>query len=306
MQPKQRRFVVPAVFAVVALVLGWAAVQEGSGTPTATAAAAEPPARPATPVLSARRLAPYLVAPIADAALRAQLDEVVAASPEATCLTVSVGGRLIYEHNPDMPLVPASTEKLVDRGGRARRCSGATRRFTTRVVAAGEPSDGVVRRRPVPGRRRRSAARHGAVRRALPQPAADPHVARGAGRPRRRGRRAPGERAAARRREPLRRDRYPDTWPERYAEQSQVGTAVRALGERRLPDWPDQQTREGTVESTPSADPPTYAAGQLAELLQARGVTVRGGAGAGAAPGEATEIATIESAADDRRSSTSS
>ena len=90
-------------------------------------------------------------------------------------------------------------------------------------------------------------------------------------------------------------DRYPDTWPERYAEQSQVGPLSALSVNDGFSDWPDQQTREGTVESTPAADPPTYAAGQLAELLQARGVTVRGGAGAGTAPGDATEIATIES-----------
>ena len=203
MQPKQRRFVVPAVFAVVALVLGWAAVQEGSGTPTATAAGAEPPARAVTPVLSARRLAPYLVAPIADAALRAQLDEVVAASPEATCLTVSVGGRLIYEHNPDMALVPASTEKLVTAVaalsvlGRDTTLHHHGRRRGRAVRRRG-------RRRPLPRRRRRSAPRDRPVRGALPQPAADPHLARGAGRPGRRRRGAPGERTAARRREPLR------------------------------------------------------------------------------------------------------
>ena len=143
MQPKQRRFVVPCVFALIALVFGWAAVQEGSGTPTAAAGAEKPAKGPTTPLLSARRLAPYLVAPIADAALRTQLDEVVASSPEATCLTVSVGGRTIYEHNPDMALVPASTEKLVTATA-ALSVLGRDTRFTTRVVAGSEPHDGVV------------------------------------------------------------------------------------------------------------------------------------------------------------------
>ena len=294
MQPKQRRFVIPAVFAVVALVLGWAAVQEGSGTPTATAAGAEAPARAVTPLLSARRLAPYLVAPIADAALRAQLDEVVAASPEATCLTVSVGGRLIYEHNPDMALVPASTEKLVTAVA-ALSVLGRDTTFTTRVVAADEPSDGVVDGDLFlvgGGDPLLATAPYAEHFRNQPQirtsmeELADRVVAAGV-------RQVNGRLLGDESRYDS--DRYPDTWPERYAEQSQVGPLTALSVNDGFSDWPDQQTREGTVESTPSADPPTYAAGQLAELLQARGVTVRGGAGAGTAPGEATEIATIES-----------
>src|SRR4051794_36530988 len=111
MQPKQRRFFVPTVFALIALVLGWAAVEAGSGEPAAEGSS-RPPKAPATPLLSARRLAPYLVAPIADGKLHEQLDDVIAGSPDDTCLTVSVGGRVLYEHNPDAPMTPASTEKL--------------------------------------------------------------------------------------------------------------------------------------------------------------------------------------------------
>jgi serine-type D-Ala-D-Ala carboxypeptidase/endopeptidase (penicillin-binding protein 4) len=90
-------------------------------------------------------------------------------------------------------------------------------------------------------------------------------------------------------------DRYPDTWPDRYAEQSQVGPLSALSVNDGFSAWPSQQTREGTVESTPSADPPAYAAEQLKALLQARGVTVSGAAAAGPAPADAAEIASIDS-----------
>jgi D-alanyl-D-alanine carboxypeptidase/D-alanyl-D-alanine-endopeptidase (penicillin-binding protein 4) len=292
MQPKQRRFFVPCAFAVIALVLGWVAVQEGSGTPTAVAG--KKPAGPVTPVLSARRLAPYLVAPIADAALRAQLDEVVAASPEATCLTVSVGGRIIYAHNPDRALVPASTEKLVTAVA-ALAVLGRDTHFTTRVVAAAEPQDGVVDGDLVlvgggdPLLATKPYVEHfrnqPQIRTSMEE-LADRVVAAGV---RQVTGRVLGDESH------FDSDRYPDTWPARYAEQSQVGPLTALSVNDAFSAWPEQQTREGTVESTPSADPPTYAADQLTALLRARGVTVAGAPGAGQAPADAAEIATIDS-----------
>jgi D-alanyl-D-alanine carboxypeptidase/D-alanyl-D-alanine-endopeptidase (penicillin-binding protein 4) len=293
MQPRQRRFIVPSVLAVIALALGWLAVQEGSGTPTA--AAGRTKAGPTTPVLSVRRVAPYLVAPIADAALRSQLDEVVAASPGSTCLTVSVGGRVLYEHAPDEALTPASTQKLVTAVA-ALSVLGRDTRYRTRVVAPAEPSDGVVEgdlflvgggdpllaTAPYAEHFRNQPQ----VRTSLEE-LADRIVGAGV-------RQVTGALLGDETRYDA--DRYPDTWPERYAEQSQVGPLSALSVNDGFEAWPERQTREGTVESTPTADPPAYAAQQLLGLLQARGVTVGGGAGTGTAPAEAAEIAHIDSA----------
>ena len=62
LEPRQRRFVVPAVLLVVALALGWMASVAGQAAPAAEAGAAKPGSK--TPGLSPRRLAPYLVAPL--------------------------------------------------------------------------------------------------------------------------------------------------------------------------------------------------------------------------------------------------
>ena len=45
--------------------------------------------------------------------LTAALADIVERSPERTCLVVTVGGRTLFAHNPDVPVTPASTEKLV-------------------------------------------------------------------------------------------------------------------------------------------------------------------------------------------------
>jgi D-alanyl-D-alanine carboxypeptidase/D-alanyl-D-alanine-endopeptidase (penicillin-binding protein 4) len=293
MQPKQRRFFVPTVLAVIALLLFWAAAQAGSGVPAAEGSS-RPPKGPTTPLLSARRLAPYLVAPIADSALHDQLDEVVADSPSDTCLTVSVGGRVLYEHHPDAPMTPASTEKLVTSVA-ALDVLGQDTRFRTRVVATGEPSDGVIDGDLFlvgggdPLLATKGYAEHfrnqPQIRTSLEDLAdrvvkAGVHQVKG---------RVVGDESR------YDSDRYPDAWPARYAEQSQVGPLSALSVNDAFQSWPEHQSREGTVESTPAADPPVYAAQQLIDLLRARGVTVSGGAAAGTAPKDAEQIAAIDS-----------
>src|SRR6188472_2159032 len=105
-----RRAALPIALVVVAAVLGALAWQAGAGGASATGTT-----KPAvvTPVLSARRVPEWLAAPGADARLIGPLNQVVAASPQATCLTVSSGRRTIYAHNPDQSLQPASTDKLI-------------------------------------------------------------------------------------------------------------------------------------------------------------------------------------------------
>ncbi len=291
MQPRQRRFVIPTAFAVLALVLGWASVRAGAdASPPGPRVEVE---RPTTPVLSPRRVAAYLAAPIADAELRARLGAVVAASPGATCLTVSVGGRLVYEHNPDLPLVPASTQKLVTATAALTQLGEATR-LRTRVLAAAPPDAGAVAgdlwlvgggdpllaTRDYVGHFANQPQVHTSL-----EALAD--VVKAAGVTRVQGRLVGDEsRFDA--------DRYPDPWPQRYIDQNQSGPLSALSVNDAFTTWPAKQA-EGAEEETAAADPPRYAAEVFRRLLGERGVTVAGGVATGRAPGGAAEVAGVDS-----------
>src|SRR5690606_23099095 len=64
-------------------------------------------------------------------------------SPAESCLVVRHQGRVIHAHAPDLPLVPASTTKVVT-GVAALEVLGSDTRYRTTVVAAGAPAGGVV------------------------------------------------------------------------------------------------------------------------------------------------------------------
>ncbi|OWY61140.1 hypothetical protein B7486_65390, partial [cyanobacterium TDX16] len=106
-----RRLILPLLLVAVLLgTLGTAVWREVRDPGTAEAAAES---GATTPVLSARRVPAYLAEPGADARLRQRLEAIVARAPQGSCLTVEADGRLVLAHNPDLPLVPASTEKLL-------------------------------------------------------------------------------------------------------------------------------------------------------------------------------------------------
>lgn len=292
MQPRQRRFLLPTVLAAVAVLTGALAVRAGRDTATAAVTGAQ--TGPTTPVLSARRVAPYLVAPIADAKLQLELAQVVQQSPGATCLTVSVGGRLIYQHNPDLPLIPASTEKLVTATAALAELGPKTR-LRTNVVSASGVEGGTIR------------GDLFLVGGGDPVLATDPYVAHFASQPQIRTSlekladsvKAAGVTVVEGRvvgdESRYDSDRYPDSWPQRYADQSQSGPLTALSVNDGFAAWPDQQTREGTVESTAATNPPQYAAEQFRTLLQARGIAVSGGVAVGTAPADAKNIAHIDS-----------
>src|SRR5205085_2421440 len=94
----------------IAAIAGFAAYSVGADDAPAEAAT---PATPATPLLSTRRVGALIADRVADAQLRPALDQFAAGVPTNSCITVRVGAREVYAHNPDLPVAPASTQKLV-------------------------------------------------------------------------------------------------------------------------------------------------------------------------------------------------
>ena len=76
------------------------------------------------------------------AALTAKLDRVLAGT--ASCLSVEdAAGHVVYQHRPDQPLVPASTQKLMVAAA-ALATLGPSYRFVTKAVAPATPVGGQV------------------------------------------------------------------------------------------------------------------------------------------------------------------
>jgi len=94
-----------------------------------------------TPLMSVRRAPSTLVADIASRKLRAELDAVAARVPDAGCLRVDAGGRVVIAKSSSKPLVPASNAKIAT-AAVALDVLPAETVFTTRVV--GELTDGTV------------------------------------------------------------------------------------------------------------------------------------------------------------------
>ncbi len=109
-----RRWTAPAVFLAIAMVAGWLAVQSATAqSPTPSRAEG---LELATPVLSARRVPELVTQTLADGRLRAGLDLAFAApalEKSKTCLVVEVGPRRLYEREAALPLIPASTLKVL-------------------------------------------------------------------------------------------------------------------------------------------------------------------------------------------------
>lgn len=285
-----RRLAALALAVVAVLAGGVAAVAEADdGAP----APVRPTQQAPTPVLSARRVPALLVAPIADRRLTAALDGILARQAGTACLSVSAAGRAVYDRAPDTPLSPASVEKLLTAVA-ALDVLGPEHRFRTAVVAQARPDDGVVAgdlwlvgggdallsTADFPLRFRFQPQAVTAV-----EDLADAVVE--AGITRIEGRLLGDESRYDT-------ERYVDAWPERFFAQDQSGP-LSALsvndGWLTYPPRFDVQVPD----EVPAPDPAAHAAGVLVSLLQARGVTVAGGAGSGVAPEGVTELAAVES-----------
>lgn len=129
------------VFALLAL-LTWDAstavdVAEESTVPVSYDASLQ------TPILSIRRAPRALQAPVADDALSPALVTLITGSTPETCLVLDIGDRRIANVNPNLPLVPASNQKILTTFA-ALSSLGTNTTFTTGLYRQGSVVDGVL------------------------------------------------------------------------------------------------------------------------------------------------------------------
>lgn len=126
-----------AVLLVAALVCAVLALRPAS-TPSAPT-----PAALRTPVFSPRRLPELIADGVGAQHVQAALDADVSA--QNACFLVSEGGQARATHNPDTPLIPASTEKLLTAAA-ALTVLGPDFKYETKAVAPTAVHGGIVDR----------------------------------------------------------------------------------------------------------------------------------------------------------------
>ncbi|MFP5319141.1 MAG: D-alanyl-D-alanine carboxypeptidase/D-alanyl-D-alanine-endopeptidase [Acidimicrobiia bacterium] len=282
------RLPVAALAAALAVGSGAVAVApELRSAPATTPATAEP----STPVFSLRRAPALLTRHVAAGRLRAELDAVLeqpslGSARDDTCLAVSdPDGRPLYGRQVDASLIPASAMKIVTGAVTLARL-GPGSRYVTPVRATGPPEDGAVGDLWFVGSgdpllaTADFAATDGWLER--PRPAtpietlADRVVEAGV----RRVGRLLGDESR------YDTQRYIPTWEPHYATTPEVGPQSALNVNDGFASWRPRVA---------AASPATNAAGILAGLLRARGVTV-GTVGEGRAPERTVPVAEIESA----------
>lgn len=280
--------------AVLALAAVLAPGGHAIGAPPPAAADVRPPSL-ATPVLSARRVPVLLSRLAAESRLAASLDVALddpALGParQRSCLVVHDGrdpSRLLYQHNPETPLIPASTLKILTGVAVAERL-GRAHRFTTEARVSADPADGVVSGDlwlvgggdPVLATSDYAASFVNQPQLYTPlESLADAVVAAGVREIR--GRIAGDESRydAA---------RYVATWKPRYITDSEVGPLSALLVNDGFTQFKPRRV------AAPS--PARHAAEVLTALLRMRGVTVTGDAATGEAPSDSVLLSSVESA----------
>jgi serine-type D-Ala-D-Ala carboxypeptidase/endopeptidase (penicillin-binding protein 4) len=241
----------------------------------------------ATPMWSARRVPQPIVDAVASQRLQSSLDAVLGAS--SACFVVDEGGAPIASRAVDLPVVPASTQKLLTATA-ALAVLGPDTRLATRVAAPQAPDNGTVERLWLIGggdpllvtpefqaERDQIPELKGAVSTSLGA-LADAIVAAGV-------KRVPGGIVA----DDSRYDklRYLPTWKNSYRTEGQVGP----LGALTV----NGGFRAVKPRPVPVDDPALFAASELARLLAARGVTVGRAPTRGTVAPGAVDIAKVES-----------
>jgi D-alanyl-D-alanine carboxypeptidase/D-alanyl-D-alanine-endopeptidase (penicillin-binding protein 4) len=245
-----------------------------------------------TPVLSVRRMPSVVAAPVAARRLRADLEAWAATAPVESCAVVADGsGDVVLDLRGEMPVVPASTQKLLIATAALVRL-GDDFRFHTAAVAA-PPVDGTISGdlTLVGGGDPLLATRDYAARyerqpqiytdlTVLAQRIVDAGVRRITGS-------VVGDEAR------YDRVRYVPGWPQRYLDQDVTGPLSALAVNDSYAAYPAAPDDPGQVE--PAADPAVHAADVLTALLEDLGVEVAGPPGAGTAPPGAAEVAGLDS-----------
>ena len=269
-----------ALAAVVAVVFAFAGDDTSSGT-DATARAL------ATPMWSARRVPQPIVDAVGAQRLQRVLDEDFGG--DGTCFVVDAGGAQLAAHNPDLPLLGASTQKVLVAAAMLATF-GNEYRYETKVVAPAAPSDGSVDRLWLIGGGDPvlSTAEYRDYLKANPEKTgdattslealADSIVAAGV-------KNVPGGIVA----DDSRYDDIPyvPTWKESYHLDGEVGPLSALTVNDGFRSW--------TPRKVTTDDPAVYAASELRRLLVGRGVTVGPAARGDAPPDAAAEIAKVSS-----------
>lgn len=276
---------VPAV--VLALVWQWASGQEGGGAEPAPAETTAPPAPdPAlsTPLFSYRRTPGLLARSVNLAAFQQEVADFAADLDATSCVAVDLDGLAVGAANADVPLIPASNQKIIT-GATALQILGPDHTFTTELRGA-PPSGGAI--------------------------AGDVYLVGG------------GDPLLTSSTYPVQNDQYPVSDPTMLdaladavanAGVTRIDGAVLGDGSRYddeffAPSWSEDvhgieagpydalmvNDARVTGDDQRAGDPNQGAARELVQLLQARGVTVAGGPGTGTAPAETEVIGSVTSA----------
>jgi D-alanyl-D-alanine carboxypeptidase/D-alanyl-D-alanine-endopeptidase (penicillin-binding protein 4) len=286
----------PRRCAAVALAL---ALLAGLGPAAAASTTTEPAAAPATlrptlitPVLSARRLPTLLAAPVADTQLLHALGPIVAHANPTSCLVVKLDGRTIDDVRGSLPLMPASTEKLLTASALLSKVGPSSSTETVAaatapvhdgvldgdlyVVGGGDPlleTTGYQPSQEDPNEPYNDFAKLAAAIKAAGVTTIHGNVI--------------GDESR------FDTTRYVGSWPSRYITAGESGPLSALMvngGFTGLTDHPQ----------SPSADrqpgnPPLLAAATLVTLLRQRGVQVTGSSGTGHAPSGAHTVAVLRS-----------
>ena len=267
-----------------------------SGPPGGTPSSAAPPSSPAAP--APRPPAPTTVPAVVPATSAVSTPSAAALAPALnaalagtnSCLVVTDGTNPIYVHQPSAPFIPASTQKLVVAAA-ALHVLGPDYRFSTEVLAPAEP---------VAGKVDSLWLRGGGD----PLLASPEYIANQATRARLDGypwtsldavanavikagiTTVPGGiRGDDTRYEQL---RYLPAWPASYGQDQEIGELTALPLNEGVQTW--------TPISTLSADPPSFAANELARLLVAKSVGVGPTGADQAAPEGSVVVAEVLSA----------
>lgn len=288
------RWILPALLVLVA---GFAAFQ---AVETDRALAQELPTEGTTespvttPLLSIRRTPEFLREPILIENLANSLDAVTGSFPAQSCLAVAIDGEEVFSSNPTLPLVPASTQKILTAYG-VYELIGAAQSFQTQVVTDAPLVDGVLDGNLVLiGGGDPLLATAAYTDRYEQQPhfrtaieeLADAVVAAGI-----------TEINGAVVGDETRYDveRYIPEWPERFTnvEQNQTGPLSALTVNDAFVSF-DPANPANSL-STAAADPAAFAAAFFDDLLEERGVIIRQSAASGEAPAGSRPVASIQS-----------